>query len=111
MWESGNDLVNHRCTATSPRYPHFPICPDKVVVRRLPHAMKEEEFIAVLTAAATEAGMGERSGSWDLLYFAPGKMSKKRGKVKIIDIHSTQHLHIYVFFYRLRSTCFCDVIW
>lgn len=43
--------------------------------------MTEEELMAALAAAASSAGIGERGGSWDLLYFAPGKMSKKRGKV------------------------------
>lgn len=62
---------------------------DKVVVRRLPHAMKEEELFAVLTAAATEAGMGDRGGSWDLVYFAPGKMSKKRGRVRKTIVNTT----------------------
>ena len=44
--------------------------------------MKEEEFLTALAAAATDAGMGERGGSWDLIYFTPGKMSKKRGTVR-----------------------------
>lgn len=43
--------------------------------------MKEEEFVEALAAAASDAGMGERGGSWDLMYFTPGKMSKKRGRV------------------------------
>ncbi|CAM9692387.1 unnamed protein product, partial [Sphacelaria rigidula] len=53
----------------------------KVVVRRLPHDMKEDQFLEAVTPAAAEAGMGERGGSWDLVHFAPGKMSKKRGRV------------------------------
>lgn len=55
----------------------------QVVIRRIPHQMKEEDFVAALVAAATDAGMGERGGSWDLMYFTPGKMSKKRGRVSV----------------------------
>lgn len=44
--------------------------------------MTEEEFLTALALAATDAGMGEQGGSWDLVYFTPGKMSKKRGKVR-----------------------------
>lgn len=55
--------------------------PLKVVVRRLPHDMKEEQFLEAVTPAAAEAGMGGRGGSWDLIHFASGKMSKKRGRV------------------------------
>lgn len=44
--------------------------------------MNEEEFLTVLKVTATDAGMGERGGSWDLLYFIPGKISKKRGTVR-----------------------------
>lgn len=54
-----------------------------MVIRRLPHQMKEEEFVTALVAAAADAGMGERGGSWDLMYFTPGKMSKKRGRVSV----------------------------
>ncbi|CAM9634123.1 unnamed protein product, partial [Pylaiella littoralis] len=61
----------------------------KVVIRRLPHQMKEEEFVTALVAATADAGMGERGGSWDLMYFTPGKMSKKRGRVT-----GTAYLHI-----------------
>ncbi len=55
-----------------------------MVLRRLPHKMNEEEFVKALVAAAAEAGMGERGGSWDLMYFTPGKMSKKRGEASVV---------------------------
>ena len=61
----------------------------QVVVRRLPHQMKEEEFLTALEAAAMDAGMGARGGSWDLIYFTLGKTSKKRGTVT-----GTGYLHI-----------------
>lgn len=74
------------CPPIPPPSPHrAPLPPfrEKVVIRRLPHQMKEEEFLTALVAAAADAGMGERGGSWDLMYFTPGKMSKKRGRVSV----------------------------
>lgn len=55
--------------------------------------MKEEEFVTALVAAAADAGEGDRGGSWDLMYFTPGKMSKKRGRVSFLYcVHShAQH--------------------
>lgn len=55
---------------------------NQIVVRRLRHEMTEDEFVQAVTAAAAEAGLGERGACWDILYFAPGKMSKKRGRVR-----------------------------
>lgn len=47
----------------------------------MPHDMTEDQFLEAVTPAAAEAGLGERGGTWDLVHFAPGKMSKKRGRV------------------------------
>lgn len=48
----------------------------------MPHDMTEEAFMDAIEASAAEAGLGQRGGQeWDVVYFAPGKMSKKQGRV------------------------------
>jgi Smg-4/UPF3 family len=50
-------------------------------VRRLSPQFTTEDFTALMAAVAAEAGFEERQGAWTILYYAPGKLSKKRGKV------------------------------
>ncbi|CAM9250341.1 unnamed protein product, partial [Phaeothamnion confervicola] len=54
------------------------------MVRRLPFSLTEEAFLAATAPLAISAGLGERGTTWDLLYYTPGKLSKKRGKVTAV---------------------------
>ena len=50
----------------------------QIVVRRLPPLFTEADFQALMTAAAQESSI---NANWSILYYAPGKVSRKRGKV------------------------------
>lgn len=50
-------------------------------MRRLAPTLTEDDFVSLVAPLCEAAGLGDRGGHWDVLYYAPGSQSATRGTI------------------------------